>query len=63
MKRYHHTMLKKDDSTADYVIYDLFQRPVPMERIEVQWDGTTASFPHLESWEGVELAEIPESYW
>ena len=47
----------------EYVVYDLFRRPMPLETIEMQWDGIKAVFPQAESWQGETTLAIPESYW
>ena len=47
----------------EYVIYDIFQRPIPLDRIEMYWDGEKAQFPHLDEWQGEEELEIPKEYW
>ena len=47
----------------EYLVYDLFLRPMPMEWIRMEWDGNTASFPELEKWEGEEKLLIPEVYF
>lgn len=35
-----------------YVVNDLFERPFPLVRIEMRWDGEKATFPELDAWEG-----------
>ncbi len=35
-----------------YEVLDMFMRPIPLETIELVWDGETLSFPEGFSWEG-----------
>jgi len=45
-----------------YVVYDMFMRPMPMEMIEIQWDGTSAKFSGS-AWMGEEVLSVPGEYW
>lgn len=46
-----------------FIVYDLFMRPMEMERIELNWDGETLSFPEQMAWEGRETLCVADSYW
>ena len=46
-----------------YIVYDMFMRPMPMETIEAEWTGDSMILPEDYSWEGVEELTIPEEYW
>ena len=46
-----------------YIVYDMFMRPMPMETIEAEWTGESMILPEDYSWEGVEELTIPEEYW
>ena len=46
-----------------FIVYDLFMRPMEMERIELNWDGQTLSFPEQMAWEGRETLCVADSYW
>ncbi len=46
-----------------YVAYDLFMRPMPMEWIKMQWDGENVTFPEADSWAGQITLAVPENYW
>ena len=46
-----------------YIVYDMFMRPMPMETIEAEWTGDSMILPEDYSWEGVEELVIPEEYW
>ena len=46
-----------------FIVYDLFMRPMEMERIELNWDGETLSFPEQMAWEGRETLRVADSYW
>ena len=46
-----------------YIVYDMFMRPMPLEMIEATWDGESLKVPEGFSWEGVEELEIPKDYW
>ena len=46
-----------------YIVYDMFMRPMPMETIEAEWTGDSMIMPEDYSWEGVEELTIPEEYW
>ncbi len=47
----------------EYVVYDLFMRPMYLEWAEMQWDGENAAFPHAEEWQGKTEMTIPEEFW
>ena len=46
-----------------YIVYDMFMRPMPLETIEAEWTGDSFIMPGDYSWEGVEELKIPEEYW
>ena len=46
-----------------YMVYDMFMRPMPLEWIEFEWDGEHIAFPDDFAWEGTEELAIPEAYW
>ena len=46
-----------------YIVYDMFMRPMPLETIEAEWTGDSMIMPEDYSWEGVEELKIPEEYW
>ena len=46
-----------------YVVYDMFMRPMPMDRIEIQWDGTEAKLTDPSAWEGETVLSIADEYW
>ncbi len=46
-----------------YVVYDMFMRPMPMEWIEIQWDGQKPKLPDDFTWEGEEILRVAEDYW
>ncbi len=46
-----------------FIVYDLFMRPMEMERIELNWDGQTLSFPEQMAWDGRETLRVADSYW
>ena len=46
-----------------FVIYDLFMRPMELERIEIHWDGEELSFPEDMDWSGTETLSVADSYW
>ena len=46
-----------------FIVYDLFMRPMEMERIELNWDGETLSFPEQMAWDGRETLRVADSYW
>jgi len=46
-----------------YVVYDIFMRPIPMDIIELEWDGDSLTLPEDLSWEGTQELTIPEAYW
>ena len=46
-----------------YVVYDMFMRPMPLEWVRISWDGEKATLLDADSWQGVEELKIPDSYW
>ena len=46
-----------------FIVFDLFMRPMELERIEVSWDGETLSFPENTSWSGTETLHVSDKYW
>ena len=49
--------------SIQFIVYDLFMRPMEMERIELNWDGETLSFPEQMAWDGRETLRVADSYW
>ena len=47
----------------EYVIYDLFMRPMYLDWFEMDIIGGTASYPGAEEWKGETELTIPEEYW
>ena len=47
----------------EYVIYDMFMRPMYLDRLEMRIEGGVASFPGSEAWTGEVELTIPEEYW
>ena len=45
----------------EYVIYDIFMRPMALERVELYWDGERLSMPG-ETWEGSETLSVADYY-
>ena len=48
---------------VQYVVYDMFMRPMPLQRIEINWDGENVTLPEDFSWEGEAELKIPDAYW
>ena len=46
-----------------YIVYDMFMRPMPMEWIKAEWDGERMFVKDNFDWEGTEELKIPEDYW
>ncbi|MBQ3268866.1 MAG: hypothetical protein IJH09_03000 [Clostridia bacterium] len=46
-----------------YVVYDMFMRPMPMELIEVYWDGETIQPQEGFKWKGEVELKVQDSYW
>ena len=46
-----------------YIVYDMFMRPMPLNPIEAQWNGEEMIVPEDSSWTGTEELQIPEEYW
>ena len=46
-----------------YVVYDMFMRPMPMEWIELYWDGSKITMPGDKAWEGEAVLHVAEDYW
>ena len=46
-----------------YIVYDMFMRPMPMEWIEVEWDGTEMRISDETDWSGTVELQISEKYW
>ena len=46
-----------------YVVYDMFMRPMPMELIEINWDGEKLTLADGVSWEGEETLQVDPDYW
>ena len=47
----------------EYVIYDMFMRPMFLDWARMDWDGQTATFPDADSWQGEVELKVPETYW
>ena len=47
----------------EYVIYDLFSRPMYLDMFEMRITDGKASFPDADQWQGVTQLKIPEEYW
>ena len=46
-----------------FVVYDLFMRPMELERIELDWDGEELYFSENMVWAGTEKLNVADSYW
>lgn len=46
-----------------YVVYDMFMRPMPLEWVQIEWDGEKATLSDPDGWQGDEQLKVPESYW
>ena len=46
-----------------YIVYDMYNRPIPLEAIEVEWTGEEMILPEDFSWEGEVELKISEAYW
>ena len=46
-----------------YVVMDMFMRPMPMEWIEMNWDGTELKLADGFTWEGEEVLSVSDEYW
>ena len=55
--------LPEGDYYIEYEIYDLFMRPMPMEKIRVHWDGANITLADGYTWEGEELLTVPDEFW
>ena len=51
------------DYYIEYVIYDMFMRPMPLDWIEMRIDGGVASYPGSEEWTGEVELTIQEGYF
>ena len=47
----------------EYVIYDMFMRPMFLDWARMDWDGQTATFPDADSWQGEVELKVADSYW
>ena len=45
----------------EYVIYDVFMRPMKLERVELYWDGERMTIPNA-AWEGRETLSVKDYY-
>ena len=45
----------------DYLVYDVFQRPITLDRAEMQWDGAHWTMPEG-SWTGEQTLDISSYY-
>ena len=41
----------------------MFMRPMPLEWIEIHWDGEKMTLPEDFVWEGEEELRVPDNYW
>ena len=48
---------------VQYLVYDMFMRPMPLQLIEINWDGENVTLPEDFSWEGEAELKIPDAYW
>ena len=55
--------LPEGDYYIEYEIYDLFMRPMPMEKVKIHWDGTNVILADGYTWEGEELLKVPDEFW
>ena len=46
-----------------YVVYDMFMRPMPMEQVRIDWDGEKATLLDADIWQGEEELKVPDNYW
>ena len=46
---------------VEYVVYDMFMRPMTLERVELYWDGQRLTMPN-QTWEGAETLSVAEYY-
>ena len=45
-----------------YIAYDLFMRPLPLNRVKLLWDGENMSLDE-ENWQGETTLTFPDYYW
>jgi len=45
----------------EYIIYDIFMRPMKLARVELRWDGRSATVPDG-AWEGSETLSVADHY-
>ena len=46
-----------------YVVYDMFMRPMPLEWVQIEWDGEKATLSDPEGWKGEKKLKVPDNYW
>ena len=46
-----------------YVVYDMFMRPMPMAWLKFHWDGTTLTYEDDMTWSGEEVLSVSDEYW
>ncbi len=46
-----------------YVVNDLFERPMTLDTIEMYWDGQHVTFPEGFTWEGTVKLSVRKDYW
>ena len=44
-----------------YIIYDVFMRPMKLKRVELRWDGKRMTIPNAD-WEGKEILSVADYY-
>ena len=47
----------------EYVVNDLFMRPMKLNRFMMIWDGQNVTFPRGFKWEGEVTLSVDENYW
>ena len=47
----------------EYIVFDMFMRPMPMDWVRIEWDGEKATLLDAEKWQGEEELKIPDDYW
>lgn len=55
------TLLPAGEYEIEFVIYDIFIRPIRLERIRMNWDGTAMQMVDSE-WEGTETLDVSRYY-
>ena len=47
----------------EYIVYDMFMRPMPVDWVSAEWTGEKIILPEDYSWEGTFELKVPENYW